>query len=548
MANWGITADGLLPDQTGNSGKYLTTNGSTVSWATVSGGSSTFLALTDTPSSFSGQANKFLRVNGAENALEFATISGGGDLLSTNNLSDLTSASTARTNLGLGTIATQSSTALSGSFDFGGFKLKQETSGFALTIDSDGDDFTANRNLSFFTGDASRSVTLNGNLTVSSAATVSGTNSGDQTITLTGDVTGSGTGSFSTTIAAGTVTFAKMADLSTARLIGRTTAGTGAPEEVRFQGGIEDDGSGNLQVGAFTGDVTKSAGDSTLTIANDAVSYAKMQNVTFQRVLGRNTFSGSPGDVEEVSVSSLLDWVTATEGAILYRGVSGWDQIGDVYSDGTDLLRVSDNSPVVFDADVRGGAADLNSRLGVISNFASPNAGGIVSGQYYDNAFQGTASSTLAGAANRMDLAPYYTSVTFAIDRIGVAVSTGVASAQAKVVIYSSDANGWPDALLYETAALDCSSTGIKEATLSFTFYSGTQYWVGVRHSSTATLRTINVSSAKNLGLTSATASNYATILRRTLTFATAATDPWVFTNSDRVANVTPPSIRFRAQ
>lgn len=32
------TADGLLPSQTGNSGKYLTTNGTTVSWATVSGG------------------------------------------------------------------------------------------------------------------------------------------------------------------------------------------------------------------------------------------------------------------------------------------------------------------------------------------------------------------------------------------------------------------------------------------------------------------------------------------------------------------------------
>jgi hypothetical protein len=30
------TADGLLPSQTGNSGKYLTTNGTTVSWATIS--------------------------------------------------------------------------------------------------------------------------------------------------------------------------------------------------------------------------------------------------------------------------------------------------------------------------------------------------------------------------------------------------------------------------------------------------------------------------------------------------------------------------------
>ena len=59
---------------------------------------------------------------------------------------------------------------------------------------------------------------------------LSGTNTGDQTITLTSDVTGSGTGSFVTTIAAGVVTLAKMANMATASLIYRKTAGTGVPE------------------------------------------------------------------------------------------------------------------------------------------------------------------------------------------------------------------------------------------------------------------------------------------------------------------------------
>ena len=63
-------------------------------------------------------------------------------------------------------------------------------------------------------------------------ASTSGTNTGDQTITLTGDVTGSGTGSFAASIANNAVTLAKIQDLTTARILGRVTAGTGDPEQL----------------------------------------------------------------------------------------------------------------------------------------------------------------------------------------------------------------------------------------------------------------------------------------------------------------------------
>lgn len=164
-----------------------------------------------------------------------------------------------------------------------------------------GSDLTADHTLTITTGDADRTLTVAGN------ASVNGTNTGDQTITLEGDVTGTGTGTFTATIANDAVTYAKLQNVSaTDRLLGRDTALAGGVEELTVGGGIEFTGSGGIQTSAFTGDVTKAAGGTATTIANDVVTFAKMQNSSAaSKLLGRGSASGA-GDFEEITVGAGL--------------------------------------------------------------------------------------------------------------------------------------------------------------------------------------------------------------------------------------------------
>lgn len=100
------------------------------------------------------------------------------------------------------------------------------------------------------------------------------------------------------------VTFAKMQEISGTTLVGRHSGGSGDIQEVSVGGGIEFSGSG-IRRSALSGDVTASAGSDATTIANDSVTYAKMQNVSAAtRLLGRGD-SGS-GDVQEITLGTNL--------------------------------------------------------------------------------------------------------------------------------------------------------------------------------------------------------------------------------------------------
>lgn len=158
-------------------------------------------------------------------------------------------------------------------------------------------------------------------MSVSEAKTLldlSGTNTGDQTITLTGDVTGTGTGSFAATIATNAVTLAKMAQIATDSFLGRDTAGTGNVEvlsvaTVKTLLGLSGTNSGDQTI-TLTGDVTGSGtGSFAATIANSAVTLAKMANLAQNTIIGRIT--ASTGVPEALTAANIRTIINVENGA-----------------------------------------------------------------------------------------------------------------------------------------------------------------------------------------------------------------------------------------
>lgn len=104
------------------------------------------------------------------------------------------------------------------------------------------------------------------------------------------------------------VTFAKMQDVSaTDRLLGRDTAGAGDIEELTVGGGIEFTALGGIQSSAYTGDVTKAAGNTVVTINSGAVTSSKildgdvsnsdLAQMTADTIKGRADSTGAPQDL-----------------------------------------------------------------------------------------------------------------------------------------------------------------------------------------------------------------------------------------------------------
>lgn len=112
---------------------------------------------------------------------------------------------------------------------------------------------------------------------------------------LTGDVTaGPGSGSQAATIANNAVTLAKMADIATDSIIGRASNSSGDPEVL------------TALPFAFTGDVTRAADSNAQTIANSAVTLAKIANASANSKLLGSGSAGSGSPYAELTLGTAL--------------------------------------------------------------------------------------------------------------------------------------------------------------------------------------------------------------------------------------------------
>ena len=216
--------------------------------------------------------------------------------------------------------------------NFTGATITATESSGTVTVDVTGSGSSGNTNLSYTastrvlassTGNDATlpEVVASGN---SGLMTGSDKNKLDGLIGLTngdkGDISVSNSGA-TWTIDNDAVTYAKIQDVSaTNRLLGRDSSGSGVIEEISPANVLTmlgvSSGANNYTHPNHTGDVT-STGDGATSIANSAVTYAKIQNVSAtDRILGRD--SSGAGVIEEITPASLRTMLNVSDGSNNY--------------------------------------------------------------------------------------------------------------------------------------------------------------------------------------------------------------------------------------
>ena len=210
------------------------------------------------------------------------------------------------------------------------------------------------------------------------------------------------------------VTYAKLQTVTDARLIGRSAGSNGDAQEITVGTGL------SLSAGSLTatasgvsdgdkGDITVSSSGATWTVDNGAITYAKIQNVTDARLIGRS--SGTAGTAQEITVGTGLSLsqgatptLTATGGSMVYPGAGIAVSNGTAWITPKKPINGASNtiSNINLASQVTGTLPVANGGTGATTRQAAMDAlaGATTSGQY----LRGDGSDVVMAALQAADL------------------------------------------------------------------------------------------------------------------------------------------------
>jgi Repeat of unknown function (DUF5907) len=170
--------------------------------------------------------------------------------------------------------------------------------------------------------------------------------------------------------------------------------------------------SGLVSNATHTGDVT---GSGALTIANDAVTFAKMQNITTARLLGRNT--AGTGDVEEITLGTNLSFSGTTLNASGGGGSTNLS-LGTWFEDGPVIILNDNGSGVNIDIANTGQAGIMSGGMVDTLTLVSAQASAIPTG--------GTTGQVLSKIDGTDYNTQWVTPTVGTVTSVGLSVPTGL--------------------------------------------------------------------------------------------------------------------------
>jgi len=166
-----------------------------------------------------------------------------------------------------------------------------------------------------------------------------------------------------------------------------------------------------------------------------------------------------------------------------------------------------------------------------------------ISGRQYSVRIMGVSSFTYASfTPNTVILSPFIPANTLTISSLKINVPNATVGASARILVYSN-LNGSPTTKLLESSTFDCSTSGDKTFTQTYTFTAGTTYWLGVHTNISLSLIIIEPGNAIPISSNSFYGAYYTT--NTTATFLSAPAT--LTTSTATLAQGYPPSIILTA-